>query len=38
MSAGIAGSRLAIIPESGHLSTLEQPGRVTAALIDWMDW
>jgi pimeloyl-ACP methyl ester carboxylesterase len=37
ISAGIAGSRLTIIPESGHLSTLEQPDRVTAALIDWMN-
>ena len=37
ISASIAGSRLTIIPESGHLSTLEQPDRVTAALIDWMN-
>lgn len=38
IAAGIAGSRLVIIPESGHLSTLEQPERVTAALVDWMNW
>jgi pimeloyl-ACP methyl ester carboxylesterase len=38
IAAGIAGSRLVIIPESGHLSTLEQPQRVTAALVDWMNW
>ena len=25
IAAGIAGSRLVIIPDSGHLSTLEQP-------------
>jgi pimeloyl-ACP methyl ester carboxylesterase len=36
MAAGIAGSRLVIIPDSGHLSTLEQPQAVTAALVEWM--
>ena len=36
MAAGIAASRLVIIPDSGHLSTLEQPQAVTAALIEWM--
>jgi pimeloyl-ACP methyl ester carboxylesterase len=36
IAAGIPGSRLAIIPESGHLSTLEQPQAVTAALVEWM--
>jgi len=36
MAAGIAGSRLVIIPNSGHLSTLEQPQAVTAALVEWM--
>jgi pimeloyl-ACP methyl ester carboxylesterase len=36
MAAGIATSRLVIIPDSGHLSTLEQPQAVTAALFEWM--
>lgn len=36
MANGIRGSRLVIVPESGHLSTLEQPQAVTDALIEWM--
>ena len=36
MAAGIPGSRLVMIPDSGHLSTLEQPQAVTAALVEWM--
>jgi pimeloyl-ACP methyl ester carboxylesterase len=36
IAAGIAGSRLVMIPDSGHLSTLEQPEAVTAALVEWM--
>jgi pimeloyl-ACP methyl ester carboxylesterase len=36
MAAGIAGSRLVVVPECGHLSTLERPQAVTKALIDWM--
>jgi pimeloyl-ACP methyl ester carboxylesterase len=36
--AGIAGAQLAIIADCGHLSTLEQPERVTAALVEWMNW
>jgi pimeloyl-ACP methyl ester carboxylesterase len=34
--AGIAGSRLVLIPDSGHLSSLEQHAAVTAALVEWM--
>lgn len=37
MAAGVIGSRLALIPDSGHLSTLEQPERVNAALLDWLE-
>ena len=33
---GVAGARLAVIPECGHLSTLEQPEHVTRALIEWL--
>ena len=36
IAAGIPGSRLVIIPDCGHLSTLEQPQAVTAALVEWM--
>jgi pimeloyl-ACP methyl ester carboxylesterase len=35
---GIPGARLVVIPECGHLSTLEQPTSVTAALVDWLQW
>lgn len=38
MANGIRGSRLVIIPECGHLSTLEQPPAVTQALVEWMQW
>ena len=34
----IGGARLATIADCGHLSTLEQPEKVTAALADWMTW
>jgi pimeloyl-ACP methyl ester carboxylesterase len=33
---GIAGARYVTIPECGHLSTLEQPQRVTKVLIEWL--
>jgi pimeloyl-ACP methyl ester carboxylesterase len=36
IAAGIPGSRLVMVPDSGHLSTLEQPQAVTAALVEWM--
>jgi pimeloyl-ACP methyl ester carboxylesterase len=34
---GIPGSQLRIIADSGHLSTLEQPQRVNAALLEWLE-
>ncbi|HEU5282640.1 MAG TPA: alpha/beta fold hydrolase [Burkholderiales bacterium] len=34
--AGIPGARLVIVEDCGHLSTLEQPQRVTAALREWL--
>jgi pimeloyl-ACP methyl ester carboxylesterase len=34
---GISGARLAIVPDCGHLSTLEQPDAVNAALTQWLD-
>lgn len=33
IAAGIAGARLVTVPNAGHLSTLEQPRAVTAALV-----
>ena len=36
MQNGIRGSQLAIIPRAGHSSTIEQPERVTAAMLDFM--
>jgi pimeloyl-ACP methyl ester carboxylesterase len=34
--AGIPGARLAILEECGHLSTLEQPDRVTRLLVEFL--
>jgi len=36
MAAGIAGARLAVVPECGHLSTLERPQAVNEALRGWL--
>jgi pimeloyl-ACP methyl ester carboxylesterase len=36
MAERIPGSSLVVIPECGHLSTLEQPDAVNAALVAWM--
>jgi pimeloyl-ACP methyl ester carboxylesterase len=36
MADRIPQARLVVIPECGHLSTLEQPAVVTAALVDWL--
>jgi pimeloyl-ACP methyl ester carboxylesterase len=33
----VPGARLLVIPECGHLSTLEQPAAVTQALVGWLD-
>lgn len=32
----IAGARYVVVPESGHMSTLEQPDAVNRALVEWM--
>ena len=37
MADAIPNARLSVIPDSGHVSTLEQPDAVTRALIDWLD-
>jgi len=36
IAARVAGARLVVVAESGHLSTLEQPAAVTAALSAWL--
>ena len=33
---GIAGATLRVIPDCGHLSTLEKPDAVNAALVEWL--
>jgi len=35
MHAGIAGSRLLVVPKAGHLALLEQPALVNVALKEW---
>jgi pimeloyl-ACP methyl ester carboxylesterase len=37
MAAGIHGAHLVVVPECGHLSTIERPEAVNAALADWME-
>jgi pimeloyl-ACP methyl ester carboxylesterase len=36
IAEGISGARLVVIPDCGHLSTLERPQAVNQALIEWM--
>jgi pimeloyl-ACP methyl ester carboxylesterase len=36
MADGIAGARLVVVPECGHLSAIERPGVVLDALLDWL--
>jgi pimeloyl-ACP methyl ester carboxylesterase len=36
MAAKIAGSKLVIVPDCGHMSTMERPAEVSAALRDWL--
>jgi pimeloyl-ACP methyl ester carboxylesterase len=36
MAEAIPGARLAVVPECGHLSTIEQPDAVNAALAEWL--
>ena len=37
IAAAIPGARLVVVAECGHLSTLERPEAVTAALVEWMN-
>jgi pimeloyl-ACP methyl ester carboxylesterase len=36
MADAIAGARLVVVPDCGHLSTLERPEVVSEALVQWM--
>lgn len=36
IAAGIAGAQLVIVPKSGHMSTMEQPAAVSAAMRTWL--
>ena len=36
MAAALPGARLVVLPDCGHLSTLERPQAVTQALVEWM--
>lgn len=36
IAAGIAGSRLVVIADCGHLSTMERPEAVNRELVEWM--
>ncbi len=37
MAAAIPGSKLAVIPDSGHMSTMEQPAAVAGAMREWLE-
>jgi len=36
MANAIPGARLVVVPDSGHLSSMEQPQAVNRALVEWM--
>jgi pimeloyl-ACP methyl ester carboxylesterase len=36
LAQGIAGARLVVVPDSGHLSAIEQPATVSDALASWL--
>ena len=36
MAAAIPHAKLVVVPECGHLSTLEQPEAVNRALVEWI--
>jgi pimeloyl-ACP methyl ester carboxylesterase len=37
IAAAIAGAKLVIVPQSGHMAPLEQPQEVIKALAEWLD-
>lgn len=36
IAGGISGAKLVVVPGCGHLSTLEKPDAVNAAMADWL--
>lgn len=38
MAEKIPGARLVLVPDCGHMCTLERPEQVTRALLDWHGW
>jgi pimeloyl-ACP methyl ester carboxylesterase len=36
IAGAVPGARLVVLPDCGHLSTLERPAAVTRALVDWL--
>jgi pimeloyl-ACP methyl ester carboxylesterase len=36
IAGGISGAKLVVVPDCGHLSTLERPDAVNAALTEWL--
>ena len=37
MADGISGAEFVVVPDSGHLSTIEKPAEVTRALVRWLE-
>jgi pimeloyl-ACP methyl ester carboxylesterase len=37
LARGIPGARLEVIEECGHMASMEQPGKVTALLAEWLE-
>jgi pimeloyl-ACP methyl ester carboxylesterase len=37
MTSLLSGSELVTVEESGHMTTLEQPGAVVAAVLRWLE-
>jgi pimeloyl-ACP methyl ester carboxylesterase len=38
MQALLPGSRLVVVEDAGHMTTMEQPAAVSAALHEWLEW
>ena len=38
IAASVRGARFRLIEGAGHLAPMEQPGEVTALLLDWLSW
>ena len=36
IALAVRGASLKVVPDCGHLSPIEQPGRVSEALADWI--